>query len=425
MAILSRTLGLLALSSAISLAHAELLIQVTKAGDDARPIAIVPFANDRPGESLAEIIKSDLAQTGLFRPVNDLPGHPSSLADIRYPDWNAARIDPIVVGQVNVQTPGLFGIQYDLASAAQQKRLSGETLNNIAPSRWRDAAHYMSDRIFEQLTGKPGAFRSHIAYVLQYSAGGATRYRLEVSDADGQRPQTVLDSPEPILSPAWSPDGKKIAYVSFESRRPAVIVQNLATQQRDVLSRAKGLNGAPSWSPDGTRLALTLSQDGNPEIYILNVADKSLTRMTNHYAIDTEARWMPDGKSLIFTSDRGGSPQIYRLDIDSRDVKRLTFDGNFNARGSVSPDGRWLAMVHRERGQTFQIAIQDLQSGGLSTLTSTPLDESPSFSPNSQMLVYATRQDGRGVLGIMSLDGRFKITLPASDGQVREPAWSP
>jgi TolB protein len=422
---MKRTGLLLLLLSLTGLARAELMLEISKSSNNSQPIAVVPFGQDTRPDNLAAIIRNDLAQTGLFRPAATLPAEPTTAGEVSYPVWQAARLNHIVVGKIIPVAPDNYTIQFELLSSDQQKRVLGETLNNIPASRWREAAHFISDRIFQQLTGLPGAFSTRIAYVLQYKRDGQTRYRLEIADADGHRPQTVLDSPEPLLSPAWSPDGKKLAYVSFESRKPAIIVQNLMTQERMVLARFKGLNGAPAWSPDGTRMALTLSQDGNPEIYVMNLLDKKLTRLTQDNAIDTEARWAPDGQSLIFTSDRGGSPQIYRLDIASRDVKRLTYDGSFNARGAISPDGRYLAMVHRERGQTFQIAIQDLDSGALSTLTSTPLDESPSFAPNSQMLVYASRSGNRDVLGIMSLDGQFKMTLPASDGQVREPAWSP
>lgn len=422
---LKRTaLALTGLMIAIT-APADLTIHISKPGDDAKPIAVVPFGNDPQPDSLAAVIRNDLLQTGQFRPAATLPAQPVSGAEVQYPVWQAAGLNHIVVGNVTPLGPNRYAIQYELLSSGQQKRLLTETLPDISGERWRDAAHYISDRVFRLLTGKPGAFSTRIAYVLQYKRDGKTRYRLEIADADGHRPQTVLDSPEPLLSPTWSPDGRKLAYVSFESRRPAVVIQDLASQQREVVARFKGLNGAPAWSPDGSRLALTLSHEGNPEIYLLNLSDKALTRLTHDNAIDTEAAWFPDGKSLIFTSDRGGSPQIYRLSVADRSVSRLTFDGNFNARGAVSPDGRYLAMVHRERGQTFQIAIQELSSGVLSTLTSTPLDESPSFAPNGQMLVYASRQGRQGVLGIMSLDGQFKMTLPATDGQVREPAWSP
>lgn len=406
-------------------ANSELMLKVDKAGEKAQPIAIVPFGNDLQADSLAEIIRSDLTQTGLFRAADNLPEQPIASSEINYPLWLAARINPIVVGKVTTTGPDRYAIQYELVSSDQQKRLLGETLPDIAAANWRDAAHFISDRVFRMLTGKPGAFSTRIAYVLQYKRDGKTRYRLEVSGADGHNPQFLYDSPEPLLSPSWSPRGDRIAYVSFESRKPAIVIQTLATGAREVVASYKGLNGAPSWSPDGSRLALTLSHEGNPEIYLLNLGDKKLTRLTRDNAIDTEARWSPDGQSLIFTSDRGGSPQIYRLTLDSGDVKRLTYDGNFNARGSLSPDGRYLAMVHRERGQSFQIAIQDLETQSLRTLTDTPLDESPSFAPNSQMIVYATRQGNKGVLGIMSLDGQFKMSLPATDGQVREPAWSP
>ncbi len=417
---------LMALSMLItaSLSHAELTIDILKANNNAMPIAVVPFGSDTATEPLNRIISDDLARSGLLKPAQRFPEQPTNSAEVVFGVWQGLGLDFVVVGKVTPDANNMITIQYELVSSSQQKRILGESMT-IPPTRWREAAHFISDRIFKQITGMDGAFSSRVAYVLQYKREGNTRYRLEIADADGRQPNSVLDSAEPILSPSWSPDGQKIAYVSFESGKPAIYIQTLSNQQRQLIASFKGLNGAPAWSPDGHKLALTLSQDGNPEIYLLALANKKLTRLTHHYAIDTEARWFPDGRALLFTSDRGGSPQIYRLDIDTLEVKRLTFDGSFNGRGSISAVGRYLAMVHRRSGQNFKIVIQDMQTGGLSTLTDTPLDESPSFSPNGQMLVYATRQGKQGVLGIMSLDGRFKLQLPASDGQVREPAWSP
>jgi len=414
----------LLLAVMVNHSYADLTIDIVKSSSNSTPIAVVPFANDPTSDALNSIISANLMRSGLFKPTEQFPEKPSNSAEFVFPIWQVLGLDYVVVGNVTPDLNGQFTIQYELVSTNQQKRLLGESMT-IPANRWREAAHFISDRIFKYITGIDGSFSTRIAYVLQYQQEGKNRYRLEIADADGRQPRTVLDSAEPILSPSWSPDGKSIAYVSFESGKPAIYAQDLATQKRAIITQLKGLNGAPAWSPDGTKLALTLSKDGNPELYLFDLSNKKLTRLTNHYAIDTEARWFPDGRGLIFTSDRGGSPQIYRLDIASLEVKRLTFEGSFNGRASVSPDGRYLAMVHRKSGQNFQIAVQDLQTGGLTRLTDTPLDEAPSFSPNSQMIVYSTRQGNKGVLGIMSLDGRFKLQLPASDGQVREPAWSP
>ncbi len=409
-------------------ARAELEIEITRGADDALPIAIVPFGGETAAgnDALADIVRDDLERSGRFKPLayEKLPVRPTSGGDVLYNEWKGINSNFLLVGSVTTTADKRHEIRFELFSLDRQTRLLGEKLT-VPAEKWRDAAHFISDKIFEKITGVKGAFSTRILYVNQYPEGGKLRYRLELADADGHRPLSILDSPEPILSPSWSSTGKQIAYVSFENRRPAIFIQTIGTRERRKLASFPGLNGAPAWSPDDKRMALTLSRDGNPEIYIMDIDSQALTRMTNHSAIDTEPRWTPDGKSLIFTSDRGGSAQIYRLDVADKSVKRLTFDGNFNARADISADGRYLAFVHRERGQQFQIAVQDLQSGVMTVITQTPLDESPSFSPNGLQLVYATRKGKYGELGIASVDGRFQVRLPARLGEVREPSWSP
>ncbi len=413
---------------ASSAARAELEIEITRGADDALPIAIVPFGGETAAghDALADIVRADLERSGRFKPLpyEKLPVRPTSGGDVLYNEWKGVNSNFLVVGSVTATVDKRYEIRYELFSTDRQIRLLGEKLT-VSADKWRDGAHFISDKIFEKITGVKGAFSTRILYVNQYPEGGKLRYRLELSDADGHRPQSILDSPEPILSPSWSSTGKQIAYVSFENRRPAIFIQTIATRERRKLASFPGLNGAPAWSPDDKRMALTLSRDGNPEIYVMDLDSQHLTRMTNHSAIDTEARWTPDGKALIFTSDRGGSAQIYRLDVADKSVKRLTFEGSFNARADISADGRYLAFVHREKGQQFQIAVQDLQSGVMTVITQTPLDESPSFAPNGVQLVYATRKGKYGELGIASADGRFQVRLPARLGEVREPSWSP
>lgn len=411
-----------------SAARAELEIEITRGADDALPIAIVPFGGETAAgnDALADIVRDDLERSGRFKPLpyEKLPVRPTSGGEVLYNEWKGVNANFLVVGSVTATADKRYEIRYELFSTDRKVRLLGEKIT-VAADKWRDGAHFISDKIFENITGVKGAFATKILYVNQYPEGGKLRYRLELADADGQRPLSILDSPEPILSPSWSSTGKQIAYVSFENRRPAIFIQTISTRERKKLASFPGLNGAPSWSPDDKQMALTLSRDGNPEIYVMDIDSRELTRMTNHSAIDTEPRWAPDGKSLIFTSDRGGSAQIYRLNVADKSVKRLTFDGTFNGRADISPDGRYLAFVHREKGQQFQIAVQDLQSGVMTVITQTPLDESPSFAPNGVALVYATRKGKYGELGIASVDGRFQVRLPARLGEVREPAWSP
>ena len=409
------------------LASAALTIEVTQRADDATPIAVAAFAGiEAENVNTGSIIRADLDRSGLFRTLDPsrLPGRPASSAEMLPGVWQNIGADLVVIGQATRLANGKYSFRYELLRKGGLERLLGESFT-VDASRWRDAAHYISDKIYEKVTGEPGIFATKILYVNQYSRGGKPRYRLELSDIDGERQITLLDSVEPILSPTWSPTARQVAFVSFESRKPAIFVQNLSTRQRTKLTDFAGLNGAPAWSPDGKRMALTLSRDGNPELYLMDLDSRQLTRLTNNPAIDTEPRWTRDGRSLIFTSDRSGGPQIYRLNIASGETKRLTFSGSFNARADISPNDRYLAMVHQTGGNSYAIGIQDLSNGIFSILTNTPLDESPSFSPNSRMVVYATRKGRQGVLGMMSLDGRFKLRLPAVEGEVREPVWSP
>jgi TolB protein len=333
-------------------------------------------------------------------------------------------VDYMVIGKVRSAANGQgHELIYQLFDVHTQDRLLSQ-ITTVGPGDLRFGAHRVADAIYEALTGIPGAFSTRIAYVTASGVGKDQRYELVVADADGFGPQTVVGSPEPLLSPAWAPDGRRLAYVSFEKGNSAIYVQDVSTGSRELISTERGINGAPAFSPDGRKLALTLSRTGNPEIYVRDLATGSESQITSHWAIDTEAAWSPDGKTLYFTSDRGGRPQIYRVPSGGGNAERVTLSGDSNARASVAFDGRRIA-VAQSRGNAYRIAVWDIESQRSTILTPGTLDESPSFAPNGSMVLYATREGTRGVLSAVSADGNVRQRLVLSEGDVREPAWSP
>ena len=427
MIMLSRILLLASLLVTVLPARAQLVIEITEGVDDPTAIAVVPFATEGLGLSpadMAEIVADDLLRSGQFAPVRreNMLSYPASGDELYFRDWRAIDTEYVLTGRVTVGEQ--LRVDYELFDVDRERRvLSGSQTDT--PGEARMLAHRVSDAVYEQLTGIRGAFATRLLYVsVERNPQGKDYYRLTLSDSDGARPIVLLESREPIMAPSWSPDGREIAYVSFETDRPAIFRQELRTGAREQLTNFRGLNSSPAWSPDGNTLAMVLSKDGSPDIYLMDVASRSLTRITRHYAIDTEPAWMPDGKSILFTSDRGGRPQIYRYHLQTGVTDRMTFDGNYNARARVAQDGRNVVLVHQREGQ-YHIAIHDLVTERLQVLTSTDLDESPSIAPNGSMVLYATKSEDRGILSAVSVDGGVKFSLPARTGDVREPAWSP
>jgi len=415
---------------ATPLAHAQLQIEIISGNASALPIAIVPFKWEKTGaqpvNSVDEIVSSDLYRSGLFKPLDrdDIIEQPFEEEDIRFGTWRLLKTDYIVIGKVK-DAPGGRGheLVYQLFDVHTQERLLSQ-VTTVGEGDLRFGAHRVADAIYEALTGIPGAFATRIAYVTSTGLGAEQRYELVVADADGFGPQSVVGSPEPLLSPAWSPDGRKLAYVSFEKGNSAIYMQDVSTGARELVSGGRGINGAPAFSPDGTRLAMTLSRSGNPEIYVRDLDTGRETQLTQHWAIDTEATWSPDGGTIYFTSDRGGKPQIYSIPASGGNPERVTLSGDYNARASVAPDGKRLA-VAQGKGNEYRIALWDIENTRFTVLTPGNLDESPSFAPNGSMVLYASREGARGVLAAVSADGNVRQRLVLSEGDVREPAWSP
>jgi TolB protein len=414
------------LAAPVSYAESPLTIQITRGLSSAIPLAVVPFAGQGPSPvDIASVIDADLARSGRFAtlPRTDQPQSPSTAATVDAAQWRLLKMDYVVVGRL-VSKGEALELQFDVVNTLTGARLLGYSLPTNASSL-RLAGHRAADLIYEKILGVPGAFSTRIAYVSLEGAFTARHWKLVVADSDGENAKVILDSIEPIMSPAWSPDGARLAYVSFEGRNSAVYVQTVASGQRDRVSGRAGINGAPAWSPDGSKLALTLSQsDGNLDIFVMDVASRSVVRITDDPAIDTEPCFSADGQSVYFTSDRSGRPQIYRMSLAGGKAQRVTFEGSYNARARLSMDGKSMAVVTQEGGG-YRIGWVDLASGQLRVLSQGTLDVSPSIAPNGQNVMFSAREAGHGVLATVSTDGSVATRINARAGDVREPAWSP
>lgn len=408
-------------------AHAVLTIEINRGVDVGIPIAIVPFkVNGVVPQDIAAIVNADLTRSGRFDtlPKENFLSMPGATSVISYKDWRLLKAEAVAVGDVKALGNDRFQADFKLYDVVRQIQLGGYRYT-VSGNKLRRVAHKISDYIYEKLTGRKGAFDTRIAYVTAHRKGkGKSTYQLWVADSDAFNAKNILTSKEPIMSPAWSPDGRQLAYVSFEKKRSMIYIQNLSSGKRDLVAKFRGLNSAPAWSPNGRQLAFSSSKDGNPEIYVMDVSAKQPRRVTRHRSIDTEPSWSPDGRNLIFTSDRAGRPQIYKMPASGGNAQRLTFEGKYNARASFSPDGTKIVLV-TQNDSGFHIATLDQRTARFKILTGTRLDESPSFAPNGDMILYATEKGGRGVMAAVSADGNVQQTLRVQSGDVREPAWSP
>ena len=403
-------------------AHAQLTIEIVGGAGTTIPIAIVPFENESTYPlGVTGIVGADLTRSGLFRLVdyNGVSPRPTRAEEIQPAVWRSRNADAVVVGSMRPLGDGRVDVRFGLVDVVKQTPLANINYT-VTPQQFRATAHKIADVIYEKLTGDPGIFSTRIAYVTKQGP----RYQLLVADADGADPQTIVTSNEPLLSPKWSPDGTRLAYVSFENKKPVVYVQSLATGQRTAVANFRGSNSSPAWSPDGRRLAVTLTKDGSSQIYMVNADGGPAARIITSTGIDTEAAFTPDGGSILFTSDRGGTPQIYRASVGGGAVERLTFDGDYNVTPRPLPDGKGFAFVHRAANR-YQIALMDYATRQMQVLSDGPDDLSPSVAPNGKLIIYANEGGGRGILAAVSSDGRVKQRLVAPSADVREPAWGP
>jgi TolB protein len=416
---LRRGMLLLGMAFVSTAALAQLTIEITTQGGKQIPVAIMPFVSEPSlGQPLTQVIAQDLVRTGQFKMVPTAGAQTASPEQANYAEWQGKGAEGLVTGLVSPRPDGRFDVKFFLFDVVKQANIAGFEFS-IAPAQVRATAHKIADIIYEKMTGDKGVFSTRIAYVVKRSAN---RYELQVSDYDGFGAQTVLSSDEPIMSPAWSPDSSKLAYVSFEGRRPRVYVQDLVTRDRRAVAAFRGTNSAPTWAPDGRSLLVALTRDSNTQIFRVGATGGDPTRLTSSGSIDTEPVFSPDGGTIFFTSDRGGAPQIYKMSAGGGNAQRVTFEGGYNTSPSLSPDGKLLTYVNRESGR-FRVALLELDNGQVSYLSDGPIDDRPTFARNGKVILYETKQGGRGTLATVSVDGKVKQRLSSANGDVRTPVW--